>query len=127
MNSKHTIKTSCFISAASLALSLVATATDKPIKVFILSGQSNMVGAGNVTGGSSRWGKEFTDVAVSVYEGDYDPKADYDKLKPTKTKKLESFGGTKPTPYPGGGTHVTRRFVELQTTGMYEFRPGYGD
>ena len=127
MNSKHTIKTSCFISAASLALSLVATATDKPIKVFILSGQSNMVGAGNVTGGSSRWGKEFTDVAVSVYEGDYDPKADYDKLKPTKTQKLESFGGTKPTPYPGGGTHVTRGFVELKTTGMYEFRPGYGD
>ena len=28
----------------------------KPIKVFILSGQSNMVGAGKATGRSSRWG-----------------------------------------------------------------------
>jgi len=30
-------------------------AAKKPIKVFILSGQSNMVGAGKVDGGSSRW------------------------------------------------------------------------
>ena len=28
----------------------------KPISVYILSGQSNMVGAGKVDGGSSRWG-----------------------------------------------------------------------
>ena len=127
MKSKYAIKTSCLISAASLVLSLVTTAADKPIKVFILSGQSNMVGAGAVTGGSSRWGNEFTDVAVSVYEGEYDPKANYDKLKPIKTQKLEKFGGTEPTPYPAGGTHVTRGSVEMKTTGMYEFRPGYGN
>ncbi len=127
MKLNYLTKASCLISAASLVLSLVTNAADKPIKVFILSGQSNMVGAGAVTGGSSRWGKEFTDVAVSVYEGEYDPKANYDKLKPIKTQKLESFGGTKPTPYPGGGTHVTRGSVEMKTTGMYECRPGYGD
>ena len=28
--------------------------TDKPVKVYILSGQSNMVGMGDVRGGSSR-------------------------------------------------------------------------
>ena len=31
-------------------------AADKPVKVYILSGQSNMVGMGDIRGGSSRWG-----------------------------------------------------------------------
>ncbi len=101
-------------------------AKEKPVKVFILSGQSNMVGAGKIDGGGTRWGDEMIDPVVSVYEGSYDPKADYDVLKPSKTLKLESFGGTKPTPYPGGGVQVTRGFVQLKETGMYEFRPGYG-
>ena len=101
-------------------------AKEKPVKVFILSGQSNMVGAGKIDGGGTRWGDEMIDPVVSVYEGSYDPKADYDALKPSKTLKLESFGGTKPTPYPGGGVQVTRGFVQLKETGMYEFRPGYG-
>jgi len=98
----------------------------KPVKVYILSGQSNMVGAGKVTGGESRWGSEFLEPMVSVYEGAYDPKADYDKMKPVKTLKLERFGGTEPTPYPGGGTHVTRGFVQVKESGSYQFRPGYG-
>ena len=97
-----------------------------PIKVFILSGQSNMVGAGKVDGGSSRWGMQFLDPVVSVYEGAYDPKADYDAMKPVKTLKLGNFGGTKPTPYPGGGAQVTRGYVQVKETGIYEFRPGYG-
>ena len=60
-------------------LGLESGASDKPIKVFILSGQSNMVGAGKVDGGSSRWGDQFIDPVVSVYEGDYEPPplADY--------------------------------------------------
>ncbi len=47
-----------------LALALMAmpaSATDQPVKVYILSGQSNMVGIGQVTGGGSRWGSEFID------------------------------------------------------------------
>ena len=44
----------------------------KPVKVFILSGQSNMVGAGKVDGGSGRWGNQFIDPVVSVYEGEHD-------------------------------------------------------
>ena len=108
------------------AVAAFSYAEEKPVKVFILSGQSNMVGAGKVDGGGTRWGDEMIDPIVSVYEGSYDPKADYDALKPSKTLKLESFGGTKPTPYPGGGVQVTRGFVQLKETGMYEFRPGYG-
>ncbi len=103
-----------------------ADSAGKPVKVFILSGQSNMVGAGKVTGGGGRWGSEFTDVEVSVYEGTYDPKVDYDALKPIKTLKLDRFGGVKPTPYPGGGVHVTRGFIQIKTSGAYLLRPGYG-
>ncbi len=101
-------------------------AEEKPVKVFILSGQSNMVGAGKVDGGSSRWGAQFIGPVVSVYPGGYDPKTDYDTLKPVETLKLESFGGTNPTSYPGGGVQVTRGFVKVTETGVYEFRPGYG-
>ena len=97
-----------------------------PIKVFILSGQSNMVGAGKVIGGGGRWGSEFIDPVVSVYEGTYDAKADYDAMTPLKTLKLNKFGGSEPTPYPGGGTQVTRGFVQVKKTGAYQFRPGYG-
>ena len=117
----------CFIAtAASTSLGEAPETARKPVKVFILSGQSNMVGAGKVDGGSSRWGKQFLDPVVSVYEGDYNPQADYDSLKPIKTLKLTSFGGVKPTPYPGGGVRVTRGHVQVKDTGVYEFRPGYG-
>lgn len=100
---------------------------EKPVQVYILAGQSNMVGIGQVTGGGSRWGDEFIDPVVSVYEGAYDPEADYDAMEPVKTLKLEKFGGVQPTPYPGGGTQVTRGMIEIKTTGVYEFRPGYGN
>ena len=54
----------------------------KPVQVFILMGQSNMVGAGKFAGGSARWGKEFLEPTLSVYPGTYDPKVDYDAMKP---------------------------------------------
>ncbi len=117
-----------FTFALSLLLAGESEAAGKPIKVFILSGQSNMVGAGKVDGGSSRWGSQFLDPVVSVYEGDYEPPplGDYDSMKPIKTLKLDAFGGVKPTPYPGGGVRVTRGFVKVKESGIYEFRPGYG-
>lgn len=113
------------LSLLSLAL-LGSAVADKPVKVYLLSGQSNMVGIGQVTGGGSRWGPEFIDPEVSVYEGAHDPEADYDALEPIKTLKLASFGGTAPTPYPGDGTQVTRGQLQIKTTGVYEFRPGFG-
>ena len=98
----------------------------EPVKVYILSGQSNMVGIGQVTGGGSRWGDEFIDPVVSVYKGEYDPKKDYDELKPVETLKLAVFGGVQPTAYPSGGTCVTRGQLKVKQTGVYELRPGYG-
>jgi len=99
---------------------------DGPVQVYILSGQSNMVGIGQVDGGGSRWGSEFTEPVLSVYPGAYDADANYDAMEPSATLALESFGGTSPTPYPGGGTQVVRGFIEMPTTGFYEFRPGFG-
>ena len=118
--------TSLLICTLPAAKIVADAARPGPVKVYILSGQSNMVGIGQVTGGGSRWGKEFIDPVLSAYAGPYDPNADYDKLTPAKTLKLESFGGVNPTPYPGGGTQIVRGFIEHQTTGVYEFRPGYG-
>ena len=101
-------------------------ATDKPAKVYILSGQSNMVGMGDISGGSSRWGDQFLDPVASVYPGTYSPTADYDTMTPIKTMGLEKFGGVRPTPYPGGGTHVVRGHIQMKTDGVYRFKPGYG-
>ena len=100
-------------------------AADKPVKVYILSGQSNMVGMGDITGGFSRWGKQFLDPVVSIYAGEYSPTADYDKMPSIETKKLEAIGGVKPTPFPEGGTAVVRGFVKMEADGVYEFNPGY--
>ena len=102
-------------------------ATDKPVKVYILSGQSNMVGIGQISGGSSRWSKQFLDPVVSIYPGEYSPAADYDKMTPIETKELPAFGGVKPTPFPGGGTAVVRGFIRMETAGVYEFNAGYAN
>lgn len=126
MKRYNAIKVSCLLTAMSFGTAAVSSAESKPIKVFILSGQSNMVGAGKLDGGSSRWGSQFLDPVVSVYEGAYNPAVDYDAMKPIKTLKLAKFGGVEPTPYPGGGVQVTRGFVQVKETGIYEFRPGYG-
>ena len=63
-------------------------AQDKPVQVYILSGQSNMVGIGQVDGGGSRWGREFIDPVLSIYPGEPDPAADYDKMEATQTLPL---------------------------------------
>ena len=68
-----------------------------PVKVYVLSGQSNMVGIGQVTGGGTRWGEEFTEPEVSVYAGEYDAQTDYDAQQPIEILKLDSFGGVHPT------------------------------
>ena len=68
------------------AVSLVALftnpvrAAEKPVKVYILAGQSNMLEMGDVNGGTTRHSGFFQSaapdaekgVAVSVYEGAYD-------------------------------------------------------
>ncbi len=113
--------------AAAAAMTILTTASTQsvPVKVYILSGQSNMVGIGQVTGGGTRWGDEFLKPTVSVYPGPYDAAANFDEMAPIATLQLEAFGGVRPTPYPGGGTRVTRGHLRVKKTGVYELRPGY--
>ncbi len=97
---------------------------NKPVKVYILSGQSNMVGIGQVSGGGVRW-SGISDATVSVYPGEYSADVDYGKLTPTRSLELPVYGGTKPTPFPGGGVQVARGHIEIETSGVYHFSPGY--
>jgi alpha-galactosidase len=116
------------LATASLAsLVAIATAAEKPVKVYILAGQSNMVGIGQVSGSSSRWGDEFIDPVLSVYEGAYDPAKNYDEIEPIQTVNLESFGGVSPQKYPGGGAQIVRGHLQVKETGIYEFFPGLGE
>ncbi len=114
------------VTIAMVLLGTTAYTSAQRVKVYILAGQSNMVGIGQVNGGGTRWGSEFLEPVLSVYAGNYDPEKDYDRFEPVTTLKLEKFGGTEPTPYPGGGTQIVRGFIEVKTTGEFEFRPGYG-
>jgi len=109
----------------------------KPVKVYILAGQSNMLEMGNVTGGNSRHSDFYPSpdpdadkgVAVSVYEGAYDPETDYDKLTPITTKTV-IYDGMGKDPFPqvdAAATYVARGFIEVKTTGVYAFSPGYAD
>jgi alpha-galactosidase len=104
-----------------------AAPADAPVQVYILAGQSNMVGIGQVNGAGTRWGDEMQDLVVSVYAGAYDPDADYDARPPVATQSLAAFGGVNPTPFPEGGTRVVRGNVVVRESGEYLFRPGYGD
>ena len=118
-------RTLCFALVMATFVSSVALAEKKPVKVYILSGQSNMVGIGQVSGGTVRW-SGVTDASVSVYAGKYSPDVDYDKVDAIKTVELPVYGGVKPTPFPGGGVQVSRGFLSIPKSGVYTFSPGYG-
>lgn len=109
-----------------VSLTPPAIAAEKPVKVYILSGQSNMVGIGQVDGGSIRIANEISGAVLSLYAGTPDAKADYDAMTAVKTIPVPAFGGTSPVPYPKEGVAVLRGQIAMPVTGVYEFRPGYG-
>jgi alpha-galactosidase len=149
----HTRRTTAVLSsltAAALVVSIAANGiaaqsrnaetqapnTTKPIKVYILAGQSNMLEMGNVNGGNRRHSAFFQSaaadakkgVAVSAYEGPYDAAKDYDKLA-AKITKTVIYDGMGRDPFPKveeEATYVARGFVEVEKTGVYVFSPGYG-
>lgn len=116
----------CVVPVASLMAIAPGFAAEKPVKVYILAGQSNMVGIGQVDGGGVRLANEMTDCVLSLYAGSPDASVDYDTLKAEKTMEIKAFGGISPEPYPKEGVAVLRGQVATTVTGIYEFRPGYG-
>ncbi|MEE2887225.1 MAG: sialate O-acetylesterase [Planctomycetota bacterium] len=114
-----------------------SSAARKPVKVYVLAGQSNMLEMGNVNGGNTRHSAFFQSadagaakgVAVSVYAGNYDPERDYDQLEPVANKTVV-YDGMGRDPFPkstGEVTYVARGFIEVKTTGVYAFSPGYSN
>jgi hypothetical protein len=127
-------------------------AKNKPVKVYILSGQSNMVGFGRVTGSapvhssiylsadpsvmpckmpvgsSALLPHRVHEVKASVYEGTYDAAADYAKLKPVKETDLAL--GTVAADLPavkGPHTVVVKAFIEVPISGAHEIHVGFGE
>ncbi|MGB0766528.1 MAG: sialate O-acetylesterase [Phycisphaeraceae bacterium] len=126
---KDVLHLSCGLLASLLiALSVAgpAASQNEPVKVYLLSGQSNMVGIGTVNTSGSRWGEEFSDLVLSVYEGPYDPDKNYDQATPIKTRKVVKFGGVDPETFTNEGVQIVRGKITMPQTGSYEFRPGYG-
>ena len=127
-------------------------ATDKPVKVYILSGQSNMVGFGAIkpanpqfnhiffsadpsarevllpVGGSAILKCAVRDATASVFEGAFDPAADDTKRQPAK-KEAVALGTTDATlpSIDGAHTVVVDATVEVPFDGNYQIRPGLGE
>ena len=103
----------------------------KPVKVYILSGQSNMVGMGTVNPLSrtafntyvSDDPKAKKGVTLSIYRGRFDPAVNYDKEKAVETHHVK-LGYWPHSQFPaieGEFTHVARGFIRIDKPGDYCF------
>lgn len=125
-------------------------ANDKPVKIYIQSGQSNSLGFGAVKPGAPQYAKVFLsadptartvalpvgnaallkhgvyDATASVFPGACDPKADYSKLKPAK-KESVALGDTSATLPSIDGPHtvVVDAFIDVPFDGNYELHAGF--
>jgi len=146
MNNRILLRVACLLAVTSMGLANAAAAekfdTDpkhqlprpdtkapdqtKKVKVFILMGQSNMVGMGDISGGSAGWASALLKPVLSVYDGAYSPATDYDRMTPVSTTALTNIAEVKPTPSTGGCTYVVRGQIQMKTAAVCEFSPGYG-
>jgi len=125
---KGTAETSVKADTGQMTVDPTPPKADGPVKVYILSGQSNMVGIGQVTGGDKRWEEELINPVVSIYPGPYDPSVDYDKMEPKQTIQLKTWGGVSPEPFPNeGDVQIMRGEIQMKETALYEFYPGHGE
>jgi len=110
----------------------LSQAAENPVQVYILSGQSNMVGIGQVGPmGASRMNTYVSDeedaeagTIMSIYEGEYDPSADYDDMEATETHHVR-LGYWPHTAFDGieaPSVSIARGFITIDRTGEYSFR-----
>ena len=125
-------------------------ATDKPVKIYIQSGQSNSLGFGAVKPGAPQYSKIFLsadptarnvalpvassallkfgvhEATASVFAGAFDPKVDNSKLKPAK-KGSVAIGDTSATLPSIDGPHtvVVDAFIDVPFDGNYELHAGF--
>jgi len=117
-----------------LAVALVGPApgADGPVQVYILSGQSNMVGIGAVgPGGMSRFNTYVSadedaeqGSTLSIYSGEYDASVDYDKRKPVETHQVRlGYWPHQSSPtLDEPCTHIIRGYIRIGRPGRYSFR-----
>ena len=133
----------------------------KPVKVYILAGQSNMVGMGDITGARPPWPsvmlaadpaiipgvmpiggsalaahgiyqsndpKAGKGAVVSLYQGAYDPRADYTKLTPAKAAAVALGAVAETLPkLDGPHTAVATAWIDVPQSGTYTLHAGFGD
>jgi hypothetical protein len=125
-------------------------AKDKPVKVYILSGQSNMVGFGAIKPAAPQYVRIYLsadpsakpvllpfgniaffqhgmyDAKASVYAGAYDEEADYSKLKPVKEEAVALGDTSAQLPsIDGPHTVVVNAAVDVPYDGEYEMHAGF--
>lgn len=117
-----------------LGLALFTGRTDeKPVQVYILSGQSNMVGIGQATpGGATRYNtytqpddksEQAQGCTLSIYSGAYDPSIDYSTRKPVETHQVR-LGYWPHASFPkieGEQTQIARGYIHIDKPGRYSF------
>ncbi len=125
-------------------------ASNKPVKVYILSGQSNMLGFGAVKAAGPQYAKVFLSAdptakatalpvgqaallkfgvyepSASVFSGAYDATADYTKLKPAKQESI-ALGDTNAQLPSINGPHtvVVYAKIDVPFDGNYELHAGF--
>lgn len=125
---------------------------DKPVKVYILSGQSNMVGFGAVKPAAPQYGKIFFsadptakpallpvggnvalmthgihDAKAAVYKGAYDSNVNHAGQKPVVVEAVR-LGDTRANlpSIDGAHTVVVTASLDVPYDGNYQFHPGFG-
>jgi hypothetical protein len=112
-------------------------ASMKPVQVYILAGGTNMLHPGRYYPHSKEYREIFLSadpaaikaIEVSFYEGAFDPKKDYDKIKPKRkvTSVLKGLEVTPFPPYSKNETAVSRFYIEVDKSGPYKFAAGGGN
>jgi alpha-galactosidase len=98
----------------------------KKVKVFVLMGQSNMVGMGDIAGGSTAWRTVLRELELSVYNGAFSADTDYDKATPVLKVALTNVNDVAALPgTPAKCTYVLRGKIQMPSAQLVEWSPGY--
>lgn len=109
-------------------------AKERPVQVYLLSGQSNMVGMGEIgPQGMTRFDtfvsaepKAEPGCVVSTYRGAYDPAVDYDRAEPVSVGRAR-VGYWPHASFPEAAlpcVQVARGFIRIARKGLYSFASG---
>jgi alpha-galactosidase len=123
---------------SALILASSSLMAEKPVKVYVLAGQSNMVGIGQTSpAGRTAYStyvsaedksKEAQGCIISIYSGAYDPDVDYSKKEPVKTQQVRVgyWPHTAFAEIEGEQTQIARGFIHIDQPGRYTFRSANG-